>query len=684
MKLTVGDRVKERGFALPTILLVSTVMLTILTASIAAAAASRVSLDSQYYNQLARQAAQSGIARANECLLGNGYTPQWSTVAATRDLRPNSDCTGATMAGGHVSAYVVGTSGTPTVRTKYSIEAPSGSGIGSILRVVGTTELVRTSSPYTVWRTYEQSLYHRIEAPQMVACPEGFASVPGDSRFGTGNFCIGKYEAKNVGGVAASRAEGIPYVNITQEEAALAARNACSGCHLVTEGEWLTVAHNALNVASNWTGDSVGNGQLYLGHSDINPSAKLEASLDDNNGYFGTNNVAGNQRRTLRLNNGEVIWDLAGNVWEWTSGQVAGGKPGPSGLSWREWNAIEGTGSMDPSPFPSYATPAASAWTSSQNIGRVYTNSSDTTLRPIRRGGDLGTGDLSGLFGVYLNSSISSGGDTIGFRIAFVPLSEIACSPGFIPVPGNSMFNTNNFCVGKYEAKNVGGVATSQAAGAPWGAVTQNQAVTYANAACANCRLINEAEWLTIAHNALNVPSNWSTGTVGSGYIYSGHTDNTPASGQAASANDNDGYYLTGNSAGSNQRRTLALSNGEVIWDFSGNMSEWTLGQHTGSGKPGAAGNAWREWNAVPVSGALSPSPFPAFGTSAASAYTSANRIGRLYSNSTDTALRGFLRSSAYNYDTSFPDNAGLFMLYLGLAPGDSAANTSFRMVEVK
>src|SRR5690606_1541964 len=102
----------------------------------------------------------------------------------------------------------------------------------------------------------------------------------------------------------------------------------------------------------------------------------------------------------------------------------------------------------------------------------------------------------------------------IGFRIAFEPLSEITCSPGFIPVPGNNMFSTNNFCVGKYEAKNVGGTATSQASGQPWTGISQTDAITTASVACTGCRLINEAEWLTIAHNVVNVASNWSGGTV--------------------------------------------------------------------------------------------------------------------------------------------------------------------------
>jgi len=51
--------------------------------------------------------------------------------------------------------------------------------------------------------------------------------------------------------------------------------------------------------------------------------------------------------------------------------------------------------------------------------------------------------------------------------IANVPAS---CPLNFIPVPGSSTYGTEGgFCVMKYEATDVGGVATSQAAGTPWG-----------------------------------------------------------------------------------------------------------------------------------------------------------------------------------------------------------------------
>lgn len=262
-------------------------------------------------------------------------------------------------------------------------------------------------------------------------------------------------------------------------------------------------------------------------------------------------------------------------------------------------------------------------------------------------------------------------GYTGGGDVAVQPES---CPVGFIPVPGNSLFGTDNgFCVMKYEAKNVGGVATSQAASTPWLNIAQTSAITASIAACDGCHLVSEAEWLTIAHNVLSVDSNWSGGVVGSGYIYSGHNDNVPSSSLAASTDDN-GYYGTGNSGTSNQRRTLALTNGEIIWDISGNADDWTSGQATG-GQPGASGYAMREWSTIAGTGALSPNPHPSYGTSAAAGWGSSQGIGQILSSSSETSARGFLRGGAWNSG----GNSGVFSMNLGNSPGNAYLNRGFR-----
>ena len=253
-----------------------------------------------------------------------------------------------------------------------------------------------------------------------------------------------------------------------------------------------------------------------------------------------------------------------------------------------------------------------------------------------------------------------------------------ACPTGYIPVPGSGTYGTNDFCVMKYEAKNVGGVATSQAASTPWVSISQTTAITTAASACSGCHLITEAEWLTIAQNVLSVASNWSGASVGSGYIYSGHNDNAPANTLAADANDANGYSGETN-VGGNQKRTLTLTNGQVIWDMSGNATEWTTGVTTGN-QPGTVGNnysPWAEWNATPVHGSLSPDPFPSTtGIVGSGSWTSAQGIGPLLSKTNEATARAYRRSGPWN-DFS---NDGILSLRMDAAPSDAPGDCGFRV----
>lgn len=257
-------------------------------------------------------------------------------------------------------------------------------------------------------------------------CPDNFIVVPGSSTFGTSEFCVAKYEMRQASStVPISQASGTPWVSISQTNAITYSANVtgCSGCHLMSEAEWLTLAQNVLSVASNWSSGTVGTGYIYSGHNDNSPANAISASTDDSDGYNSTGNSSGNQRRTLTLTNGEVIWDMAGNVNEWTTGTIAGNaQPGLSGevaYAWKNYNngSLIQNG-LSSSAYPSYGTPAASGWTSSQGIGQIYSNYGETALRAFSRGGNWNYGGNAGVLTLALGGAPSYSGASIGFRVA--------------------------------------------------------------------------------------------------------------------------------------------------------------------------------------------------------------------------------------------------------------------------
>lgn len=262
-----------------------------------------------------------------------------------------------------------------------------------------------------------------------MVCPYGFISVPGSSTYGTSDFCVMKYEARQVGAttVPISQASGLPWMFISQPTSLANSQNVsgCTGCHLITEAEWLTIAQNVLNVASNWSGGSVGSGYIYSGHNDGTPANAISADANDGNGYVNTGNSSGNQLRTLTLSNGEVIWDFSGNVWEWTQATIAGNaQPGLSGevtYVWKQWN----NGSLIQNGLPNNAMPGftgisgASGWSSAQGIGRLYSNYGETALHSYLRGGYWSSlGGDSGVLSLSLINTSGASGNYIGFRVA--------------------------------------------------------------------------------------------------------------------------------------------------------------------------------------------------------------------------------------------------------------------------
>ena len=206
---------------------------------------------------------------------------------------------------------------------------------------------------------------------QPTDCPTNFIPVPGSATYATAGFCVMKYEAKIQGNnngnqtynsafVPESRIAGTPWVNISQTNAIAEAQTVpnCTSCHLIT----------------------------------------------------------------LTLTNGQVIWDIAGNVWERTSEQTTGGQPGilGSGFGWREWTAPTTHGTLSTDPFPSSTGIAGSStWTTTQGIGWIYSSTDDVGPRGFIRGGYWHHSSDASVLTLYLSVVPSSYvGSDVSFRVS--------------------------------------------------------------------------------------------------------------------------------------------------------------------------------------------------------------------------------------------------------------------------
>lgn len=314
------------------------------------------------------------------------------------------------------------------------------------------------------------------------ACPTGFIHVPGDPLYSTSDFCVMKHDAKcdadgdGVGDTTGtdtgyntwnnvadpcsggsrqivSTAQGWPLARIAQDDGtANDAKSYCTsrGWHLITNNEWMTIARNAEKLGSNWCdtngsncGFTPGQSSKYLasGHNDNGPAFGLQASTDDSQACYGTvtkdvNTTCGSgatQKRTFTLSNGEVVWDMAGNLWQWTDNTVlrkdepdsaTSGTP-DVGWGWTDFAAgsltrILVNNGQGASMGYDAIRPSNSAWNANQRVGRIYTysdvNDTSSTVYAFLRGGSWYDGTNAGVFSLVLNGAPGNSGDNVGFR----------------------------------------------------------------------------------------------------------------------------------------------------------------------------------------------------------------------------------------------------------------------------
>jgi hypothetical protein len=184
---------------------------------------------------------------------------------------------------------------------------------------------------------------------------------------------------------------------------------------LITNGEWQTVARNIEATNSNWSGGSVGQGSIPMGHSDFSPNHALPAT-DSSTGYTDTLNNAANgwkQRRTHWLSNGEIVWDLSGNVWEWVYEDKETLGIDHSNFERQEMPTLKSRNRLLFGPVNSFGK--------AQNMGLLWPGPNEA----VGRGSSWGFDTSSGIFGASVGNNFpNSENISTGFRCVARPQSE--------------------------------------------------------------------------------------------------------------------------------------------------------------------------------------------------------------------------------------------------------------------
>lgn len=256
-------------------------------------------------------------------------------------------------------------------------------------------------------------------------CPMGYVYINANPALGTQqDFCVAKYEMKNVLASPVSKPDGIPWVGISAADAYTECGTLGAGYALINNAEWMTVARSIEQTPINWLGSVIGTNYIYSGHNDNDPALPLAASADDNNLTYGTGTSP--QQRIHKVGpDMKAIWDFAGNVAEWV-----------------DWNGGDGAftafNTTSCNSMPSYTeislainmpvcaittnylalAPSNLAWSSSNGIGKIKSSSSASSF-PIKRGGNYQDVVAAG---IYTFDSLSSTADSsTGFRCVYHP-----------------------------------------------------------------------------------------------------------------------------------------------------------------------------------------------------------------------------------------------------------------------
>lgn len=238
------------------------------------------------------------------------------------------------------------------------------------------------------------------------------------------------------------------------------------------------------------------------------------------------------------------------------------------------------------------------------------------------------------------------------------PTLASGCPTGFV--------TADDFCVMQYEAKNIGGVPTSQADLSPWTGTYPDEAKALCQSLGEYFDLISNEEWLKVAKQVESVDRNWTGGLVGSGCLFRGN-NNQPEPWNPCGYGFGDGSIDFGSNR--SERARFELPSGQSVYDLAGNVSEWVDWTKGG------------EMDRAPLDCAQVDTQFPDINCSLTAEqyspsnanYTSAQGIGKFLGGQGGYATRGGANWGG--------DSVGVFALSLARGGGNNDGDNGFRCV---
>ena len=150
----------KKGFALPSVVVASIILLGMLALALQLSTTADGALKDQYYNQLAREAAESGVKRASSCLRGNNSLAQWTN---TKLLKTGTDCKGDIVSGQPL--YM---SQDSVMRTSFEVKEPTRvAGVAQRVPSVGRVELLTPGG--RVFKTYTYHSSSMVAANTLIS-----------------------------------------------------------------------------------------------------------------------------------------------------------------------------------------------------------------------------------------------------------------------------------------------------------------------------------------------------------------------------------------------------------------------------------------------------------------------------------------------------------------------------------